>query len=104
MPGPSAFEPPHIILPTALHTHTIIALHGRGSQGPEVCLFLSYSTSLSVVLASVVSLIFTRYKYFETIINMPGRCFVVVYQSAPFWPRIQGGENQPNAPCILLAT
>ncbi len=34
---PSDFEPPHIVLPTARHTHTIIALHGRGSQGPEVC-------------------------------------------------------------------
>jgi len=102
MPGPSAFEPPHIILPTALHTHTIIALHGRGSQGPEVRLFLSYSMSLSVV-ASVLSWIFTRYKHFEPIINMPRRYFILVYQSAPFGLRIQGGENQPNASCFLLA-
>ncbi|KAL8692934.1 MAG: hypothetical protein Q9218_002136 [Villophora microphyllina] len=32
---PSNFEPPYIVLPTTQHTHTIIALHGRGSQGPE---------------------------------------------------------------------
>lgn len=34
--APSPFEPPHIVLPTTDHSHTIIALHGRGSQGPEV--------------------------------------------------------------------
>lgn len=34
--NPSAFEPPHIILPTATHhTHTVIALHDRGSNGLE---------------------------------------------------------------------
>ncbi|KAI4256041.1 MAG: hypothetical protein LQ352_002273 [Teloschistes flavicans] len=32
---PTEFEAPHIVLPTIRHTHTIIALHGRGSQGPE---------------------------------------------------------------------
>lgn len=34
---PSPFPPPHVLSPTAeTHTHTIIALHGRGSNGPEV--------------------------------------------------------------------
>jgi lysophospholipase II len=31
----SAFPAPHVILSTSLHTHTIILLHGRGSNGPE---------------------------------------------------------------------
>lgn len=35
--SPSAFEDPFYIQPEAEHSHTIIALHGRGSQGPEVC-------------------------------------------------------------------
>lgn len=35
MSTPSAFPPLHTIKPTSTHTHTIIALHGRGSQGPE---------------------------------------------------------------------
>ncbi|KAL6721133.1 hypothetical protein ACLMJK_000233 [Lecanora helva] len=33
--SPLDFEPLHIILPLLTHTNTIIALHGRGSQGPE---------------------------------------------------------------------
>jgi len=41
--GPSQFPPPYSLdhIPDT-HTHTIIALHGRGSNGPEV---LSFSTS-----------------------------------------------------------
>lgn len=37
MSPPSAFAPVHVVPPQAPHphTHTIIALHGRGSQGPE---------------------------------------------------------------------
>ena len=35
MSTPSAFPPLHTIESTSYHTHTIIALHGRGSQGPE---------------------------------------------------------------------
>ena len=35
--APSAFEEPFYIQPEADHCYTIIALHGRGSQGPEVC-------------------------------------------------------------------
>ena len=31
----SGFPTPHVIPPLALHTHTIILLHGRGSNGPE---------------------------------------------------------------------
>ncbi|KAL8783249.1 MAG: hypothetical protein Q9213_004761 [Squamulea squamosa] len=31
----SSFPDTHIIQPTQPHTHTIIALHGRGSNGPE---------------------------------------------------------------------
>ena len=34
--APSAFEHPHVVSPTNCHTHTVIALHGRGSQGLEV--------------------------------------------------------------------
>ena len=34
-PAPSPFEEPYVVPPTTTHTHTIIALHGRGSQGPE---------------------------------------------------------------------
>ncbi|KAE8417646.1 Alpha/Beta hydrolase protein [Aspergillus pseudocaelatus] len=29
------FPEPHIYLPQSLHTHTVILLHGRGSNGPE---------------------------------------------------------------------
>ncbi|KAL9581355.1 MAG: hypothetical protein Q9212_003946 [Teloschistes hypoglaucus] len=32
---PSDFETPLVVLPLARHTHTIIALHGRGSDGEE---------------------------------------------------------------------
>ncbi|KAL8629262.1 hypothetical protein Q9189_005055 [Teloschistes chrysophthalmus] len=32
---PSDFETPLIVLPLQRHTHTIIALHGRGSEGEE---------------------------------------------------------------------
>lgn len=39
--APSAFEMPLYVLPTSQHTHTVIALHGRGSQGPEVRQFVS---------------------------------------------------------------
>lgn len=35
MSAPSKLPPLHVIEPTSDHTHTIIALHGRGSQGPE---------------------------------------------------------------------
>ena len=35
MSPPSDFPVPHIILPTQPHQYTIIALHGRGSNGPE---------------------------------------------------------------------
>ncbi|MCJ1460628.1 hypothetical protein MMC28_011010 [Mycoblastus sanguinarius] len=35
MASPSAFPTPHDILPNSSHTHTIIALHGRGSNGPD---------------------------------------------------------------------
>jgi lysophospholipase-2 len=35
MAEPSAFPMPHVILPKSNHTHTIIILHGRGSNGPE---------------------------------------------------------------------
>ncbi|CAD6594625.1 MAG: hypothetical protein ASARMPRED_001361 [Alectoria sarmentosa] len=35
MSNPSVFPPLHTIKPTSTSTHTIIALHGRGSQGPE---------------------------------------------------------------------
>ena len=35
MTGPSDLKAPFIIPPLSSHTHTIIALHGRGSQGPE---------------------------------------------------------------------
>lgn len=43
--GPSQFPQPYVLAPTAdTHTHTIIALHGRGSNGPEV---RSSSTSAS---------------------------------------------------------
>ena len=35
MAPPSDFPVPHIILPTQPHHYTIIALHGRGSNGPE---------------------------------------------------------------------
>jgi lysophospholipase-2 len=31
----SAFPAPHVIAPVSRHTHTIILLHGRGSNGPE---------------------------------------------------------------------
>ena len=31
----SGFPPPHVIPPVSQHTHTIILLHGRGSNGPE---------------------------------------------------------------------
>jgi lysophospholipase-2 len=31
----SGFPSPHVIPPLALHTYTIILLHGRGSNGPE---------------------------------------------------------------------
>ncbi|CAO2649392.1 Nn.00g067770.m01.CDS01 [Neocucurbitaria sp. VM-36] len=30
-------SPPHVILPTAMHTHTIIFLHGRGSDAITFC-------------------------------------------------------------------
>lgn len=34
---PSQFPQPYVLAPTAdTHTHTIIALHGRGSNGSEV--------------------------------------------------------------------
>ncbi len=38
--GPSQFPPPYSLdhIPDT-HTHTIIALHGRGSNGPEVLFF-----------------------------------------------------------------
>lgn len=29
------FPEPHVVLPTSIHTHTIILLHGRGSNGEE---------------------------------------------------------------------
>lgn len=46
--NPSAFEPPHIILPTATHhTHTVIALHDRGSNGLEFSEELFEGTSSS---------------------------------------------------------
>ena len=35
MDSPSGFEVPHVVPSTEFHTHTVIALHGRGSQGPE---------------------------------------------------------------------
>ncbi|KAL9603545.1 MAG: hypothetical protein Q9219_001047 [cf. Caloplaca sp. 3 TL-2023] len=43
----SEFEAPHVVLPTARHTHTIIALHGRGSQGLEFShdLFTSFPST-----------------------------------------------------------
>ena len=47
MTTPSAFEPPHIIPPSLPHTHTIIALHGRGSQGPEFAEELFENTTSS---------------------------------------------------------
>lgn len=31
----SGFPAPHVILPSSPHTHTIIILHGRGSNGPD---------------------------------------------------------------------
>jgi lysophospholipase II len=31
----SPFPEPHVIYPTSIHTHTIILLHGRGSNGEE---------------------------------------------------------------------
>lgn len=82
MPGPSAFEPPHIILPTALHTHTVIALHGRGSQGPEVCLI--FILQHDYVCSRGRCLIIDQYKHFEPMIDMLLRYFMVVYQPAPF--------------------
>lgn len=35
MAEPGSFPSPHIIPSTSTHTHTIILLHGRGSNGPE---------------------------------------------------------------------
>ncbi|KAL8840061.1 MAG: hypothetical protein Q9176_004083 [Flavoplaca citrina] len=35
MAPPSDFPVPHIFLPSQPHSYTIIALHGRGSNGPE---------------------------------------------------------------------
>ncbi len=35
MKDTSPFSEPHVILPTSIHTHTIILLHGRGSNGKE---------------------------------------------------------------------
>ncbi len=31
----SPFSEPHVVLPTSIHTHTIILLHGRGGNGKE---------------------------------------------------------------------
>ena len=33
--GHSSFPDPHVILPASTHIHTIILLHGRGSNGEE---------------------------------------------------------------------
>lgn len=35
MDGQVPFPEPHVVLPTSNHTHTIILLHGRGSDGEE---------------------------------------------------------------------
>ena len=35
MDDESPFLEPHVVLPTSIHTHTIILLHGRGSNGEE---------------------------------------------------------------------
>lgn len=42
------FPEPHIHAPRQTHTHTVIFLHGRGSNGPEFCedLFTSLTSSL----------------------------------------------------------
>lgn len=36
----SSFIPPFYISPATHHTHTIVALHGRGNQGPTVIIIL----------------------------------------------------------------
>ena len=35
MDDPQPFPEPHVILPTSIHTHTVVLLHGRGSNGGE---------------------------------------------------------------------
>ena len=48
MSPPTPFPPLHIIAPsTAPHTHTLLALHGRGSQGPEFATDLFENTTSS---------------------------------------------------------
>lgn len=43
----ASFPPPHIVEPTTSHTHTVILLHGRASEGPEFAdeLFSSNSSN-----------------------------------------------------------